>query len=300
MTKRRGRPKKQIKKNRFKLSSLLFIFGFFILLLIFLLKFPIIKSQSTNISQNKNIPKLQKTETKEIASAPTTFISARVPILMYHYIEEVKDARDTIRQSLNINPFIFEQQIKTLKDEGYTFITVGEFSDILGGKTKLPAKPVVITIDDGHWDLYTDILPILERYNAKVTAYIIPGFLDGSDFLSRDQLQKISESGLVEIGAHTVHHRWLKGQSMQVVEKEVKESKTMLEELIKKPVVSFAYPSGAYDDQAVNVVKEAGFKTAVSTKLGIVESQTNKYFLFRIRPGRRTGEHLINYLNEIK
>lgn len=292
MAKKTKKREKQVKKSKNNPSFILIISGLLVLLII-LLKLPFLKSQNTPVSQTE-IPRVLK-----LSPVITPPQSVRVPILMYHYIEEVKDARDTIRQSLNINPFIFEQQVKTLKDNGYTFLTVNDLSNILDGKLKIPQKPVIITIDDGHWDLYTDILPILKKYQAKATAYIIPGFLDGSDFLSREQLEEVSENKLIEIGAHTVHHMWLKGQLLSIIEKEITESKIMLENLIKKPVVSFAYPSGAYDEQALNVVKTAGFKTAVSTKLGIIESNANRYSLFRIRPGRRTGQDLLNYLDEI-
>jgi len=223
-------------------------------------------------------------------------VAIRVPILLYHYVEYVKDKRDTIRQSLDILPNTFDAQVKTLVDAGYTFLTASELADILDGKMDMPAKPVLFTFDDGHWDLYTDVLPILEKYHVKATAYIISGFIGGADFMNKDQLEEVIKSGLVEIGAHTVHHVALAGKLNPVVQYEVAQSKKQLEDSYHLSVISFAYPGGSFDQQAIDVVRASGYRTAVSTVPGIEQSQTNRLFLFRLRPGYRTGEALINYL----
>lgn len=226
-------------------------------------------------------------------------MSIRVPILLYHYIEYVQDKKDTIRISLNITPFIFESQLKTLVDNGYTFITAYQLADMLDGLIPVPQKPVLLTFDDGYRDFYTDAFPLLKKYNAKATAYIVPGFLNMPNYMYTSQLKEIVQNGLVEIGAHTVHHAYLKGIRLQDVISEVVKSKTMLENMFHVYVVSFAYPYGAFDQQAIDVVRNAGFRTAVSTVPGIIQSQTNRFYLFRIRPGGRTGMTLLNWLNTI-
>lgn len=242
----------------------------------------------------KKVPPALKKELQQATSSATL----RIPILMYHYVEYVQDKKDTIRQSLDILPVVFDAQMKTLQDAGYTFLTAKELSSMLDGKQTLPKNPILITIDDGHWDLDTDILPILKKYHVKATAYIIPGFIGGSDFLSKDQLQDVINSGLVEIGAHTVHHLWLKGRPLNVVQTEVIDSKKMLQEDYHVSVDSFAYPSGAFDEQTIAVVKAAGFTNAMSTIPGIEQSQVNRFFLYRLRPGARTGQTLLDWLQQ--
>lgn len=226
--------------------------------------------------------------------------SFRVPMLMYHYVEYVKDRGDTIRQTLNVVPHIFDLQVKTLVDDGYTFMTASELADVLDGKSALPAKPILLTFDDGHWDLYTDVLPILKKYHVKATVYVISGFIGGADFMSKDQLKAVIQSGLVEIGAHTVHHVSLAKKLFPVVEYEVLHSKEALQNTYHLSVVSFAYPNGSFDQQAADVVKSAGFRTAVSTIPGIVQSQHNRFFLYRLRPGGRTGQELLHYLSQME
>lgn len=232
----------------------------------------------------------------KLKASPTATI--RVPILLYHYVENVKDKRDTIRQSLNIPPYVFEQQVKTLADAGYTFMTARELGEVIDAKAQLPPKPVLLTFDDGHWDLATDILPLLRKYHAKATAYIVPGFIGGSDSLKPDQLREVIKSGLVEVGAHTIHHIALAGRGSQLVQKEVSESRAALEQDYKVQVVSFAYPNGSFDKQAIDAVKSAGFTTAVSLISGIEQGQQNRYYLYRLRPSYRTGQQLLNYLEK--
>lgn len=257
-------------------------------------------------SQFRQVVETQKTEIHKIpASVQKNFplkpyISIRVPILLYHYVEYVKDKGDTIRQSLDITPNAFDSQVKTLVDAGYTFLTASDLADILDGKMDLPSKPILLTFDDGHWDLYTDVLPILMKYHVKATAYIISGFIGGKDFMTKDQLTAVIQSGLVEIGAHTVHHVALAGKLTPVVQYEVGQSKKQLEGTYHISVVSFAYPGGSFDQRAIDIVRASGYRTAVSTVPGIKQNQTNRLFLYRLRPGYRTGETLLRYLETEK
>ena len=81
--------------------------------------------------------------------------------------EYVKDKGDTIRQSLDIVPRVFEEQIQTLLSDSYTFITMDELADYLDGEQSLPPKPIIITFDDGYRDLRTDVLPILPEISCE-------------------------------------------------------------------------------------------------------------------------------------
>jgi peptidoglycan/xylan/chitin deacetylase (PgdA/CDA1 family) len=296
------RTRRKQNKKSFKLKNK---HGILILIVVALLTFAAL---IVFAYQFKTAIETPKTEVKKLPADVKKFLkqlppqklaaTIRVPILFYHYVEYVQDKKDTIRQSLNITPNVFEQQIQTLVNADYSFMTAKELGEVLDGKRQLPKNPILLTFDDGHWDFDTVVLPILEKYHVKATAYIIPGFLGGSDFMSQEQLQEVISSGLVDVGAHTVHHVELARKLFPVVDYEVKKSKTMLEQTYHINVVSFAYPSGSFDKQAINVVKNAGFTTAVSTLPGVVQSQQNRFFLYRLRPGYRTGQYLLNYLQQ--
>lgn len=220
-----------------------------------------------------------------------------IPVLMYHYVEYPKDTRDIIRQSLSTSPAIFEAQIKTLRDNGYTFMTMAEVADVLDGKKVLPSKPVVLTFDDGYRDFYEVVFPILKKYKSKAVAYIVPGLLDRSNYLFTWQVKEIAKDANIELGAHTMHHVYLKEMPLIFAQREIQASKYVLENIIHKPVVSFAYPYGAFDNSAIDLVKKANFHTAVSTIGGVTASVTNRYFIFRIRPGFMTGVALMAFVD---
>lgn len=247
---------------------------------------------------HSEMTKLPSNLQPQLTSAATNSATLKVPILMYHYVEYVKDTKDTIRQSLNIIPATFEAQLMTLKNDGYTFITTSELSEAVNNQRILPPKPIVITFDDGYRDFYTDVFPILQKNKVKAVAYIIPGLLEDPNYLTKSQLKEISKSKFIEIGAHTVSHPYLKGMRKHEAEVEISESKKMLEQMLGIKVVSFAYPYGAFDEQAIKLVEKAGFTNAVSTIEGFEANQGNKYFMYRVRPGTRTGEELLGYLKK--
>ena len=226
--------------------------------------------------------------------------SYRIPILMYHYIEFVKDPNDKTRASLTTSPLTLSAEIKTLQDAGFTFLTQSQLADILDNKMPLPEKPVLLTFDDGYQDFYTDAYPILKKYQVKSTQYVIAGFLDHYNHLTTPELVEIAKEGLVEIGAHTMTHAWLKGRGVEEVGWQVSQSKEVLEKKIGRDVVSFAYPYGAFDLQAIQIVESSGFRSAVSTIPGIMQNQENRFFLYRLRPGGRIGPALLNWLNQTK
>jgi len=298
------RKKKKIKKSTGKRKNYNSYNSLFILLLIALMFIGGVHLYQFIKNELRSFTEISKDDTRKVPSevnkkiTPNYSPSYRVPILMYHYVEYVTDKKDLIRQSLNIEPNIFEAQVKTLRNNGYTFMTAKELGEIIDDKKIMPPKPILLTFDDGHYDLDTVILPILKKYNAKATAYIIPGFIDQPDFLTKLQLQNVIESQLVDVGAHTVHHIYLKGKILPITKYEVSQSKKMLEKDYHISVVSFAYPDGAFDQQTIDVVKNAGFTTAVTTIPKIVQTKQNKFFLFRLRPGYRTGNDLLKYFNQ--
>lgn len=271
-----------------KLNFILF------LTFLFLATFAIYQLLNLNksISDMTELPKDVKQSIKDVRPQK----NLEVPILLYHYVEYVKDPGDTIRKSLNILPPVFEAEIKTLKDAGFTFVTMADLANALDDRVTLSPKSVVLTFDDGYRDFYTDVFPILKRQQVKATAFIVPNFLNKPNNMDTWMIKEIVKSGLVEIGAHTMNHSYLKGLALKRVEYEVKESKKYLEKNFNIKVVSFAYPYGALDQASIDVVKKAGFRSAVTTVSGIFATDVNRFFLNRIRPGGRIGESLLDLL----
>ncbi len=220
--------------------------------------------------------------------------SYHIPILMYHYVEHVKDQNDKLRIALNTPPELLDQQINTLKQAGYTFLTASDFANILDNIENLPPKPVMLTFDDGYSDFYSGAFPILKKYQVKATAYVISGFLNSSNYLTDGELQEIAKSGLVEIGAHTIHHLALAGINKAKAETEISSSKIGLEQKLGAPVTAFAYPYGSFDLNSIQMTKQAGYRSAVSTIAGSNTSNSVRFFANRLRPGGRSGQSLLD------
>lgn len=223
-------------------------------------------------------------------------ISIRIPFFLYHYVEYVHN--DPGRQNLNVPPNILTAQIETLKNAGYTFITPDGLTPALSGKNTLPQKVAILSFDDGYMDFYTDVFPILQKEQVKAIAYIVPNFLDRPNYMFTFQLEEVAKSPLVEIGAHTMDHYPLAGMNSKTAIYEIAQSRKTLQNLLHLPVNSFAYPYGSFDLPTVKIVQDAGFTNAVSVIPGIMQSPENEFYLNRLRPGYRTGQVLLKYLNQ--
>lgn len=228
-------------------------------------------------------------EPKEIIKNGSHSAQLKIPIVMYHYVEQVKDPGDFIRKSLNINPSIFEQQIKNLKENGYGDYFVKDVPDLLNGNINYASNSAILTFDDGYEDFYTVVFPLLKKYNMRATIYIVYNFIGRKGFLTESEIRELIESDLVEIGSHALDHIALKSVNTSTAREQIFESKKKLEDRFGIKVKTFAYPYGSFDSRAEEFVKEASYSAAVSVIPGSLQSQDNLFFLSRIRPGLFMG-----------
>ncbi|MBR5329710.1 MAG: polysaccharide deacetylase family protein [Firmicutes bacterium] len=135
-----------------------------------------------------------------------------VPILMYHSVS------DNIN-SVTVSPERFEEQLVALKAAGYETVSFEDLIRYVEHGTPLPAKPIVITFDDGYRDNYTEAYPILQKHGMKATIAVI-GSSVGKDtygdtdiailpHFSYDEAKEMAESGVIEIATHGYDvHQW--------------------------------------------------------------------------------------------
>lgn len=227
----------------------------------------------------RSAQKIFSTPPAEDKSFPTHSITLDIPILMYHK-----------------TPSDFEAQLQHLQARSYTPITMKVASRILRGIEPPPSKPVVITYDDGFSDQLI-AYSLLKKYRMVATFYIMPGgelsgwcvgadrhSLDcGDSYLNWSEIKAIGDSGLIEIGSHTVDHAQLNALNSEIKRSQIISSKVQIEQQIRREVVSFAYPYGTFDAEAINIVREAGYTSAVSTIAGTAQSTDSLYGLRRIR-----------------
>jgi peptidoglycan/xylan/chitin deacetylase (PgdA/CDA1 family) len=95
------------------------------------------------------------------------------------------------------------------------------------------------------------------------------------------ELGELTQGGLLDLGAHTVSHPVLSSLSINDQYAEISDSRQRLESITGRPVLTFAYPYGAFTNQTVDMVKAVGFRAACTTVYGSVESGADRFRLQR-------------------
>jgi peptidoglycan/xylan/chitin deacetylase (PgdA/CDA1 family) len=129
------------------------------------------------------------------------------------------------------------------------------------------------------WDDVTRVdlklCDLLEVYKIKGTFFAVNNWIGKR--ISQDDLKHISES--YEIGAHTLNHVKLTSVPNEVAKREISGSKRLLEEILEKTVESFAYPNGLYNKTHVEMVQNAKYLCARTTKPFYTMMAKNPYEL---------------------
>ena len=200
---------------------------------------------------------------------------AIVPILMYHHIAET----DSTSQYF-VSPSNFELQIKSLKEWGYTSISLSRLAQALEYGAELPPRPVILTFDDGYMDVYENAFPIMQKYGFTGVNYIIVQQLKIGGFQHLEQLKEMLSAGW-EVGSHTYSHSDLRKAGVNLTE-EITDSKETLETLLEAPVRTFSFPYGTTTKYVKRLVREAGYETAVGLGGSFKHVPKNLYYLSRI------------------
>jgi peptidoglycan/xylan/chitin deacetylase (PgdA/CDA1 family) len=204
-----------------------------------------------------------------------------IPILMYHHVGAPGEAGGGW---LYVTPAVFSQQMDYLNTKGYTPVALPDIVAGLLGTSTLPAKPVVITFDDGYRDFHVNAYPILRPKNIKATVFIITQLMEGVDYLTWEQARELAGNSLITIGDHTLDHRSMEKMTEEELRNEIINSKNILEANLGKKINVFAYPFGTGNSQATKILSEAGFIAAVTASRGFTCAKL-PYGLSRIRIG---------------
>nr|VFK21163.1 MAG: Polysaccharide deacetylase [Candidatus Kentron sp. LPFa] len=201
-------------------------------------------------------------------------------ILMYHMVREHR--RGAAFNKLRVTPRRFERQLRWLRARGWYFAFVAELTE----PERLPEKTVCLTFDDGYRDNFIHAHPMLQKYHAKATLYPVVDRCDrdwsarkkahhNSGELKREpklldaEIREMLDSGLWQLGGHTMTHANLSRLDGEGKRAEILGGKIRLAEIFEASPRSFAYPFGIYDAEDIEIVAEAGFETAVTTRNGI-------------------------------
>ncbi len=114
---------------------------------------------------------------------------------------------------------------------------------------------VSLTFDDGWRNIYSNGLPIMQKYGFTSTQYLLTGTTTYPDYMTVDMMKQFYAAGH-EIAAHTVSHADLATLNTTQMDAELQQSKAALEQWIGVPVTNFATPYGSYNDTVVGEIKK--------------------------------------------
>lgn len=219
----------------------------------------------------------------------------QVPILAYHRV----DGRFELGGTWN-TPGQFRRQMLWLKNNGYRTVTMSQAAEMMERREKAE-RTVCITFDDAYLGLYHHVLPVLRECGFTATVFVVAGFVGrdnawdinwgGRRFqhLGWDQLREMLAAGM-EIGSHSLNHRDLRHLNDDELEREVAESRRILEQGLGARVAAFAYPFGLYNERVRRQVRDAGYACACSVSPARKNAVFDKYAL------RRTGVYITDVL----
>lgn len=223
---------------------------------------------------------------------------------MYHHINPHEGDMVTVA------PEVFAGQMEHLYKKGIRTLALDELVDFMRGNLILKEKAVVITFDDGWLDNYVYAFPSLIKYGIKAAIFLvtdrvdsassscceipltIPDHAESKRLIQRKEDRRVvlnwtianemKKSGLVEFYSHTKSHARCNELDEARLLNELTGSKHKIEERLGISCSNLCWPYGKYNDKAVEVAKQAGYKALFTTKHGVVKTGDDPFEIKRI------------------
>ncbi|HKB43804.1 MAG TPA: polysaccharide deacetylase family protein [Chitinophagaceae bacterium] len=204
---------------------------------------------------------IDSAQTFPVNDATTILNRAQIPILCYHQIRDWS-ASDSKRAEDYIVPVNnFREQMKFLADNGYHTILPDQLYDYLLKGITLPSRPIVISFDDTRVEQYSVARDEMNKYGFKGVYFIMTVSLGRPGYMTKDQVKQLADEGNI-IGSHTWNHSNVKHYSVQDWITQIDKPSQELEKITGKPIKYFAYPFGLWNKEAIEQLKQRGFKAA--------------------------------------
>ncbi len=233
-----------------------------------------IKSYSTieNILKMANGEKVVETPPKK----QTNYVQG-VPVLNYHFFYDPTLGEECY-EGICLTTQKFREHLEYLKNNNFKILTMNEFVKWIYGEIDIPEKSVLITIDDGAKGTGAHngnkLIPLLEEYKMHATLFLIAGWWDISNYQSK----------YLEVQSHTYDmHKYGdcgKGQLVCANYENAKQDLQKSLDIIGNNT-SFCYPFYSYDNEAIQAIKDLGFKVAFAGGNRDATRNSNKYLIPR-------------------
>lgn len=194
----------------------------------------------------------------------------RTLVLMYHGLGTVPAALDAPNNFVPVAAFA--AQMDHLQRRGFTAVDEATYLDMLDGGPG-PARPVLITFDDGYVSVLQDAAPVLQRRRMPALCYVSPG-LSGhvpgpgespaKQLMDDDQMRALPSRG-IDLGCHSWVHDSMRGMAAPALAQATTAARTEIFRISGEHPRTFAYPFGHHDARAREAVRTAGFEAAFAT-----------------------------------
>ena len=194
---------------------------------------------------------------------------------MYHNVAP----EDSVTR-YNIHPEQFAEHMQALADWGYETITPAQLTQAITEGAPLPERPIIITFDDGYYNVYEHAFPIMAEHDFAGVAYIVANRLKSYGFMGAPQLTEMIEAGW-EVGSHSYTHSDLTLDHSQAFN-EIFYSREDMSTALEVQVTSFAYPFGAFDQYLGDRTQKWGYTNAMGLGKHWTHNAGSLYYLSRI------------------
>ena len=185
---------------------------------------------------------------------------------MYHEVEEASK----VDKRYTLSEVAFKNHLRYLQEQEFQTVLLNR--DWNAAKVEaLAAKghEVAITFDDSHINHFANSLPLLQRYQARATFFVVTSLV-GADraWLDRNQLAALAKAGMA-VQSHTHTHRFLDVLGPNDLRDELLRSKQLLEDWLGLPVQHLSCPGGRYNRRVLGVAEEVGYHTVSTSVPGL-------------------------------
>ena len=195
------------------------------------------------------------------------------PILMYYAVGT--EYGPEWPKSLIMPPQLFEEHLRYLKEQGYTIISVEQLAHRLE-KGESVDKYIALSFDDGYKDNHSNALPIMQKYDAKGSFFVINKEMGDKEHMNEAEIKELIAAGM-ELGSHTYSHGPLAKIDTKYLVWELDTSRYWLKKKFDGYIVrTLAYPNGSYNKTVIEAAKKYGFYRALTGHIGINTAATYK------------------------
>ncbi|MFJ6726681.1 polysaccharide deacetylase family protein [Streptomyces sp. NPDC091281] len=213
---------------------------------------------------------------------------------MYHAV--AAEPNDATR-ALSVTPEAFAAQMARVAERGLTPVGTADLAARWRSGRPLPARPVLITFDDGYEGVHRHALPALAAHGFPATLFVSTGWLRGAHdtggaldtMLDWDQVRELADAG-VEIGGHSHTHPQLDQLDDTALRDELTRCRDLVAAELGAPPASFAYPYGYSSRRVRTAVRENGFAQALAVGNALARRAQGPYALRRVTVRRTTDD----------